>query len=332
MSREGRVNSAIGVSDSDSVNMEAHMGETSHASSAHGEIRSRLRAWHGKSLPSTSGRSASCSPTLGGRRSPPNTAYRRGRSPMPHSRALGPHIAKLTKALSQDIKTATSHTEQTLKATAATAETGQSMAQIALHESAQRKAEIEQLQASMQSAMHNYAATSETVTAQKLNAMAEEMTRRVSAVAEATQAQLLAKQNEELSAVQREIQNLQQKSDVPVGSELHSALSALSERVEKASADSHNAAGEAYTAVTEQLDKVKLDTAATISAVAEQISSHAVEQKSLTEAVKSMIAELKSVKETVDIVRKTQKDTSIEHDVMWRNYQQFQAEEAAEND
>ena len=62
----------------------------------------------------------------------------------------------------------------------------------------------------MQASMQEQAVATETSTNQKLNALAEELTRRVGAVVEESQSSLLVKQNEELTALKQEIQSLQQ--------------------------------------------------------------------------------------------------------------------------
>ena len=199
MSREAHVNSAIGGSESGSVNMDAHMGESVHVDSQHAE--SHMPALYGHAATSIRERSASCSPTRGMRRPTPNETYSRGRSPTRRSKQLGPQISKLTKKLTRDIHAATSQTHENLTRAAITAQTGQSIAQEALKESVQRKQKIQQLHASMHTAMQEHAAASASSTTQRMSALAEELTNRVGAVIDASHASLMSKQNEELTVM-----------------------------------------------------------------------------------------------------------------------------------
>ena len=65
--------------------------------------------------------------------------------------------------------------------------------------------------------MQEHAAATEISTAQRVNALAEELTKRVGSVVEESQSSLLAKENEELTALKQEIQSLQQSGDVREG-------------------------------------------------------------------------------------------------------------------
>ena len=216
MSREGQMSANMQVDDEASVNWGASLGE----GSAQGDVavQSGLRSNQTDLL--SRGRSASCSPTPGTRTKPPNTVYRRGRSPTPRQKPLGEHIAEMTEKLKRDFHASTSQTQASLAHAAITAESGQSIAQVALQENVARKKEIEQLHSTMQAAMHEHAAATETSTTQRLNVLAEELTRRVGAVVEESQSSLLAKQNEELTMLKNEIQSLQQSGDVREGTVL----------------------------------------------------------------------------------------------------------------
>ena len=124
--------------------------------------------------------------------------FRRGRSPTPRQKAVGAHIAKVAEKLKRDFDAATSQTQASLAHAAVTAESGQSIAQAAFQRTVDRKKEIEHLHTTMQAAMQEHAAATETLTNQRLNALAEELTRRVGAVVEESQAALLAKQTKNL--------------------------------------------------------------------------------------------------------------------------------------
>ena len=86
----------------------------------------------------------------------------------------------------------------------------------------------------MQSAMQEHAEATEISTAQRVNALAEELTKRVGAVVEESQSSLPAKQNEKLTALKQEIQSLQQSGDVREGTVLYNELSVLHKKVEDA--------------------------------------------------------------------------------------------------
>ena len=84
----------------------------------------------------------------------------------------------------------------------------------------------------MQAAMQEQSVATETSTNQRLNAVAEELTRRVGAVVEESQSSLLVKQNEELTALKQEIQYLQQSGDGREATVLYNKLAALHAKVE----------------------------------------------------------------------------------------------------
>ena len=160
MSREGQLSANMQVDDEASVNWGASLGE----GSAQGNV-----AAPSKSLPnltdlSSRGRSASHSPTPRGRTKSPNTVFRRGRSPTPRSKALGANIAAITEKLKRDFDAATSQTQADLAHAAITAESGQSIAQAALQQTVERKKEIEHLHTTMQAAMQEHAAATQTST------------------------------------------------------------------------------------------------------------------------------------------------------------------------
>ena len=156
----------------------------------------------------------SYSPTLRERTKSPNTVFRRGRSPTPRQKALGAHIAKVTEKLKRDFEAATSQTQACLAHAAVTAESGQSISQTAFKQTVERKKEMEHLHTTMQDAMQKHATATKTSTNWQLNALAEELTRRVGGVVKQSQTSLIAKQNEALAVLQHEIQSLQQSGDV----------------------------------------------------------------------------------------------------------------------
>ena len=121
---------------------------------------------------------------------------------------------------------------------AVTAESGQSIAQAVFQQTIERKKEIEHLHTTMQAAMQAHAAATETSTNQRLNVLAEELTRRVGGVVEESQMSLLAKRNEEFAVLKNEIQSLQQSGDVREGTVLYNELSALHAKVENARLES----------------------------------------------------------------------------------------------
>ena len=90
----------------------------------------------------------------------------------------------------------------------------------------------------MQATMQGHAVATQMSTNQRLNALAEELTRHVGAVVEELQSSLLAKQNEELTALKQEIQSLQQSTDVHEGTVLYNELSALYAKVENTELES----------------------------------------------------------------------------------------------
>ena len=127
----------------------------------------------------------------------------------------------MTEKLKRDFDVATSQTQASLAHAAVTAESGQSISQAAFQQTVERKNEIEHLHTTMQAAMQEHAAATETSINQRLNVLAEELTRRVGAVVEESQTSLLAKQNEELAVLKNEIQSLQQSGDVREGTALY---------------------------------------------------------------------------------------------------------------
>ena len=173
-----------------------------------------------------------------GEQSRPNTVFRCERSSTPCSKALGENIGAITGKLKRDFDAATSQTQASLAHAAVTAESGQSIAQAAFQQTVERKKEIEHLHTTMQAAMQEHAVATETSTNQRLNVLAEELTRRVGAVVEESQTSLLAKQNQELTALKQEIQSLQQSRDVREGTVLYNELFALHKKLEKAGLES----------------------------------------------------------------------------------------------
>ena len=168
------------VDDEASVNWGASLGE----GSAQGNVAAPSQSFPGSTDLSARGRSASSSPTLRGRTKAPNTVFRRGRSPTPRSKTLGENIAAITEKLKRDFEATASQTQANLERAASTAESGQSISQAAFQKTVERKKEIEHLHATMQSAMQEHAAVTEISTAQRRNALTEELTKHVGAVVE----------------------------------------------------------------------------------------------------------------------------------------------------
>ena len=191
----------------------------------------------------------------------------RGRSSIARQKALGTHIAEVTEKLKRDFDPVTSHTQANLACAAIIAEFGQSIAQAASQQTVERKKEIEHLHTTMQATMQEHAAATETSTTQRLNALAEELTRHMGPVVEESQTSLIAKQNEELVALKNEIQSLQQSGDVREGTVLYNELSALHKKVEKAGLESQQVVKTMFDIVNEQLAKMKQETASTVNSV-----------------------------------------------------------------
>ena len=145
MSREGQMSANMQVDDEASVNWGASLGE----GSAQGDVATQSGLRPDRTHLLSRGRSASCSPTPGARTKPPNTVYRRGRSPTPCQKPLGQHIAEMTEKLKRDFHASTSQTQASLAHAAITAESGQSISQAALQENVARKKEIEHLHSTM---------------------------------------------------------------------------------------------------------------------------------------------------------------------------------------
>ena len=80
--------------------------------------------------------------------------------------------------------------------------------------------------------MQKQAVATETSATQRLNALSEELTRRVGAIVEESQSPLLAKQNEELAVLKNEIQFWEQSGDICEGTVLYKELPALYAQVE----------------------------------------------------------------------------------------------------
>ena len=289
MSREGQFSTNMQVDDEASVNWGASLGE----GSAQGNVAAPSQSLPNLTDLSPRGRSASHSPTPRGRTKSPNTVFRRGRSPTPRSKALGANIAAITEKLKRDFDAATSQTQANLERAASTAESGQSIAQAAFQKTVERKKEIEQLHATMQSAMQEHAAATEISTVHRVNALAEELTKRVGAVVEESQSSLLAKQNEELTALKQEIQSLQQSGDVREGTALYNELSVLHKKVGDAGLKSQQSVQSVFATVNEQLAKVKQETASPVNSVLVKLTEQSAEQKAMVEAVGKMVAELK---------------------------------------
>ena len=277
MSHEGQLSTNMQVDDEASVNWGASLGE----GSAQGNVAAQSQSRPDLTDLLSKGRSASCSPTLRGRTKAPNTVFRRGRSPTPRQKALGAHIAEVTEKLKRDFDAATSQTQASLAHAAVTAESGQSIAQAAFQQTVERKKEIEHLHTTMQAAMQEHTVATETSTNQRLNVLAEELTRRMGAVVEESQTSLLAKQNEELAVLKNEIQSLQQSGDVREGTVLYNELSALHAKVENAGLESQQRVKTVFDTVNEQLAKVKQETASTVSSVLVKLTEQSGEQKAM---------------------------------------------------
>ena len=192
------------VDDEASVNWGASLGEGSTQGNVY--VQSQLRPDPIDLL--TKGSNASYSLTPRSQTKSPNTVFCHGRSPTPRQKALGAHIAKVTKKLKRDFDAATSQTQASLAHATITAEFGQSIAQAAFQQTVRRKKEIEHLHTTMQAAMQEHAAATETLTNQQLNLLAAELTICVGAVMEESQIALLAKENEELAVLKNAIQSL----------------------------------------------------------------------------------------------------------------------------
>ena len=170
MSREGQLSANMQVDDEASVNWGASLGE----GSAQGNVFAQNQSRPDPTDLLTRERSASYSPTPRGRAKAPNTVFRRGRSPTPRPKALGANIAAITEKLKRDFDAATSQTQADLVHAAITAESGQSIAQAAFQQTVERKKEIEHLHTTVQAAMQEHAAATETSTNQRLNVLAED--------------------------------------------------------------------------------------------------------------------------------------------------------------
>ena len=285
MSREGSLSANVQVDDEASVNWGASVGE----GSAQGNVAAPSQWLPNLTDLSSRGRSVSHSPTPRGRTKSPNTVFRRGRSPTPRSKALGANIAEINEKMKRDFDAATSQTQADLAHATITTESGQSIAQAAFQQTVERKKEIEHLHTAMQAAIQEHAVATETSTNQRLNVLAEELTRRVGAVVEESQTSLLAKQNEELAVLKNEIQSLQQSGDVREGTVLYNELSALHAKVENAGLESQQRVKTIFGIVNEQLAKVKQETASTMNSVLLKLTEQSGEQKAMVETVGKMV-------------------------------------------
>ena len=180
MSREGQLSTNMQVDNETSVNWGLLLGEES----AQGNVVAASQSVPDLTDLSARGRSASGSPTLRGRTKAPNTVCHCGRSPTPRSKMLGENIPAITEKLKRDFGATTSQTQANLECAASTAESGQSIAQAAFQQTVERKKEIEHLHATMQSAMQEHAVATEISTAQRVNALAKELIKRVGSVVE----------------------------------------------------------------------------------------------------------------------------------------------------
>ena len=162
----------------------------------------------------------------------------------------------------------------------------------------------------MQDAMQEQAVTTETSTNQRLNALAEELTRRVGAVVEESQYSLLLKQNEELTALKQEIQSLQQSGDVREGTVLYNELSALHAKVENAGLESQQTVKAVFDTKNEQLSNVKQETASTMNSVLVKLTEQSAEQKAMVETVGKMVAEMKLMQGKLDTVQNWETETN----------------------
>ena len=319
MSHEGQLSANMQVDDEASVNWGASLGE----GSAQGNAAALSQSLPNLTDLSSRGRSASHSPTPRGRAKSPNTVFRRGRSLTPRSKALGANIAAITEKLKRDFDAATSQTQADLAHAAITAESGQSIAQAAFQQTVERKKEIEHLHTTMQAAMQEHAVATETSTNQRLNALAEELTRRVGAVVEESQSSLLAKQNEELTALKQEIQCLQESGDVHEGTVLYNELSVLHKKVEDAGLKSHQSVQSVFATVNEQLAKMKQETASTVNSVLVKLTEQSGEQKAMVEAVGKMVAELKLMQGKLDTVQNWQTENEQKYAEMHADYMEY---------
>ena len=175
----------------------------------------------------------------------------------------------------------------------------------------------------MQAAMQEQAVATETSTNQRLNALAEELTRRVGAVVEGSQSSLLVKQNEELTGLKQEIQSLQQSGDVLQGIVLYNELSALHVKVENAGLESQQTVKAVFDTVNEQLAKVKQETTSTVNYVLIKLTEKSSEQKAMVEAVGKMVAELKLMQGKLDTVQNWQTQNKKKYSDMHADYMEY---------
>ena len=299
MSREGKLSANMQVDDEASVNWGASLGE----GSAQGNVSAQSQSRPDPTDLLSRGRSASYSPTPRGRTKSPNTVFCRGRSPTPRQKALGAHIAKVTEKLKRDFDAAKSQTQASLAHAAVAAESVKSIAQAAFQQTVERKKEIEHLHTTMQAAMQEHAATTETSTNQRLNALAKELIRRMGAVVEESQTASFAKQNDELVVLKNEIQSLQQSGDVREGTVLYKELSALHAKVETSGLESQQAVKTVFDIVNEQLAKVKQETASTVNSVLVKLTEQSAKQKAMVDAVGKMVAKVKLMQGKLDTMQ-----------------------------
>ena len=319
MSHEGQLSANMQVDDEASVNWGASLGE----GSAQGNVAAQSQSRPDLTDLLSKGCSASYSPTPRGRTKSPNTVFRRGRSPTPRQKELGAHIAKVTEKLKRDFDAATSQTQASLAHAAVTAESGQSIAQAAFQQTVERKKEIERLHTTMQAAMQEHAAATETSTNQRLNVLAKELTRRVGAVVEESQICLLAKQNEELAVLKNGIQSLPQSGYVCEGTVLYNELSALRAKVENARLESQQRVKTVFDTVNEQLAKVKQETVSTVNSVLVKFTEQSGEHKAMVEAVVKMVAELKLMRGKLDTVKNWQTENEQKYAEIHADYMEY---------
>ena len=175
----------------------------------------------------------------------------------------------------------------------------------------------------MQAAIQEHAAATGTSTNQRLNVLAEELTRRVGAAVEESQTSLLAKQNEELAVLKNETQSLQQSGDVREGTVLYNELFALHARVENAGLESQQRVKTVFNTVNGQLAKVKQETASTVNSVLVKLTEQSGEQKSMVEAVGKMVAELKLMQGKLDTVQNWQTENEQKYAEMHADYMEY---------
>ena len=319
MSHEGQLSANMQVDDEASVKRGASLGEGSAQGNAAAQSQSRPDLTDLLSK----GRSASYSSTPRGRTKSPNTVFRRGRSPTPRQKELAAHIAKITGKLKRDFDAATSQTQATLAHAAVTAESGQSIAQTAFQQTVERKEEIEHLHTTMQASMQKHAAATETSTNQRLNVLAQELTRRVGAMVEESQTSLLAKQNEELVMLKNEIQSLHQSGDICEGIVLYNQLSTLHTKVENARLESQQRVKTVFDTVNEQLAKVKQETASTVNSVLVKLTEQSGEQKAMVEGVGKVVAEVKLMQGKLDTMQNWQTENEQKYTEMHADYMEY---------